>query len=225
MVGERWTSWGPPLVVLALLTAGCATDDPKDPSLKGVYQTWDDVIARWIGQPKDKLFYEIGPPNFHQKESSDGYTEMMWDMTIPSMPGQAEAFNTLPLYGADVNCKLIFIADQDGLVSTLAIVSTVGGATSDRFPILADTTYLVTHSLGAMPRAVYRKLADFADQWATRGEATDATLFEWLTARGQALRARREFLSALLRYSESVVDLETVTGAPLSRPAQNQENK
>lgn len=53
----------------------------------------------------------------------------------------------------------------------------------------------------------------------------DISVFEWLTARGQALRARREFLSALLRYSESVVDLETVTGAPLFRPAQNQENK
>lgn len=39
----------------------------------------------------------------------------------------------------------------------------------DRFPILADTTYLVNHSLGAMPRAVHDKLAAFADQWATRG--------------------------------------------------------
>ena len=39
----------------------------------------------------------------------------------------------------------------------------------ERFPILADTTYLVTHSLGAMPRAVYAKLQGYADQWATRG--------------------------------------------------------
>jgi kynureninase len=38
-----------------------------------------------------------------------------------------------------------------------------------RFPILADTTYLVTHSLGAMPEGVYGKLAAFAEQWATRG--------------------------------------------------------
>lgn len=38
-----------------------------------------------------------------------------------------------------------------------------------RFPILASTTYLVTHSLGAMPSAVYDKLRDYADQWATRG--------------------------------------------------------
>jgi kynureninase len=39
----------------------------------------------------------------------------------------------------------------------------------ERFPILADTTYLVTHSLGAMPRGVYAKLEAYADQWATRG--------------------------------------------------------
>ena len=53
--------------------------------------------------------------------------------------------------------------------------STQGAALHDpelwrpRFPILASTTYLVTHSLGAMPQAVYAKLKDFADQWATRG--------------------------------------------------------
>ncbi|MDF1798699.1 MAG: aminotransferase class V-fold PLP-dependent enzyme [Planctomycetota bacterium] len=39
----------------------------------------------------------------------------------------------------------------------------------DRFPILADTTYLVTHSLGAMPSGVFDKLQAYAEQWATRG--------------------------------------------------------
>lgn len=39
----------------------------------------------------------------------------------------------------------------------------------DRFPILADTNYLVSHSLGAMPATVYDKLREFADQWAERG--------------------------------------------------------
>jgi kynureninase len=37
------------------------------------------------------------------------------------------------------------------------------------FPILRDTTYLVTHSLGAMPQTVRDKLREYADQWATRG--------------------------------------------------------
>lgn len=39
----------------------------------------------------------------------------------------------------------------------------------DRFPILADTTYLVNHSLGAMPSGVYEVLNGYADQWAKRG--------------------------------------------------------
>ena len=39
----------------------------------------------------------------------------------------------------------------------------------DEFPILATTTYLVSNSLGAMPRAVPARLAEYAEQWATRG--------------------------------------------------------
>jgi kynureninase len=39
----------------------------------------------------------------------------------------------------------------------------------ERFPILESTSYLVTHSLGAMPRGAAEKLAAYAEQWATRG--------------------------------------------------------
>jgi kynureninase len=39
----------------------------------------------------------------------------------------------------------------------------------DRFPILETTTYLVSNSLGAMPRAVADRLAEYARDWATRG--------------------------------------------------------
>jgi kynureninase len=39
----------------------------------------------------------------------------------------------------------------------------------DRFPILDTTTYLVSNSLGAMPRAVADRLAEYANEWATRG--------------------------------------------------------
>jgi kynureninase len=38
-----------------------------------------------------------------------------------------------------------------------------------RFPILARTTYLVSHSLGAMPAGVPQRLAEYAETWATRG--------------------------------------------------------
>ncbi|MGA7353531.1 MAG: kynureninase, partial [Acidobacteriaceae bacterium] len=37
------------------------------------------------------------------------------------------------------------------------------------FPILESTTYLISNSLGAMPRGVYRAMNDYAETWATRG--------------------------------------------------------
>ncbi len=37
------------------------------------------------------------------------------------------------------------------------------------FPILANTTYLISNSLGAMPKAVYEAMHGYADMWATRG--------------------------------------------------------
>jgi kynureninase len=37
------------------------------------------------------------------------------------------------------------------------------------FPILEKTTYLISNSLGAMPRAAARALAEYAQTWATRG--------------------------------------------------------
>jgi kynureninase len=37
------------------------------------------------------------------------------------------------------------------------------------FPILERTTYLISNSLGAMPRAVYDAVKGYADTWATRG--------------------------------------------------------
>ena len=37
------------------------------------------------------------------------------------------------------------------------------------FPILDKTVYLISHSLGAMPRETYARLNDYAEAWATRG--------------------------------------------------------
>jgi kynureninase len=37
------------------------------------------------------------------------------------------------------------------------------------FPILEKAVYLISHSLGAMPRATYERLQEYADVWATRG--------------------------------------------------------
>lgn len=38
-----------------------------------------------------------------------------------------------------------------------------------KFPILERTTYLISNSLGAMPRGVYDAMHDYAETWATRG--------------------------------------------------------
>jgi kynureninase len=39
----------------------------------------------------------------------------------------------------------------------------------DEFPILSRTVYMISNSLGAMPRRTARNLADYAETWATRG--------------------------------------------------------
>jgi len=39
----------------------------------------------------------------------------------------------------------------------------------DEFPILARTVYMISNSLGAMPRQAARYLADYAETWASRG--------------------------------------------------------
>jgi len=39
----------------------------------------------------------------------------------------------------------------------------------EEFPILARTTYMISNSLGAMPRGVYDRMREYADAWATRG--------------------------------------------------------
>lgn len=102
------------VLFVMLLSDGCAK--ARGPGLAGIYETWDDVITRWIGQQKADLYYEIGPPQFH-KQAQDGTEELVWDMTLPSLPGQAEIYNTLPLYGG-VDCRLFFFADPAGHITS-----------------------------------------------------------------------------------------------------------
>ena len=56
----------------------------------------------------------------------------------------------------------------------LSPTSTAGSADPllhwrDEFPILADITYMISHSLGPMPRRAESALAEFTRTWATRG--------------------------------------------------------
>ncbi|MGD9729637.1 MAG: hypothetical protein AB7R40_01670 [Nitrospiraceae bacterium] len=98
---------------LICLALGCAAG--KDPGVKGPYNTWDDVINRWIGKPVPDLYLELGPPNLHPHEVEEGMTEMVWDFGIDRMPGQADEYGLLPMYGFE-NCHLYFFADQKEIV-------------------------------------------------------------------------------------------------------------
>ena len=39
----------------------------------------------------------------------------------------------------------------------------------DEFPILQKSTYLISNSLGAMPKSVYKRMYEYADAWANLG--------------------------------------------------------
>ena len=47
------------------------------------------------------------------------------------------------------------------------------------FPILDRTTYLVSNSLGAMPRGVPDRLAEYVDEWAELGVRAWAGAYGW----------------------------------------------
>ncbi len=102
------------IVGVLAMVYGCAVS--RDPGVAGIYQTWDDVIDRWIGKQKTELYYELGPPNLHPKELDDGTIEMVWDMTIDRMPGQADDYRSLPLYSG-VNCQLVFVSNREGMIT------------------------------------------------------------------------------------------------------------
>jgi hypothetical protein len=101
------------LCCLLLIVFGCASGN--DPGVKGNYPTWDDVIDRWIGKQVSDLYLELGPPNLHPHELDEGMTEMVWDFGIDRMPGQADEYGLLPMYGFE-NCRLAFFADPKGIV-------------------------------------------------------------------------------------------------------------
>ena len=106
------------ILVLCLAVSGCATEskDAAKRDVAGPYQTWDDVISRWVGGQVSDLDVELGPPNLHPHLMEDGTIQMVWDFSIDRMPGQADAYNLLPLYGEDVNCQIHFFADQTGKI-------------------------------------------------------------------------------------------------------------
>ena len=105
------------LSCLWMLTGGCTPDRSKR-DVAGPYQTWNEVIERWIGGKTTDLYLELGPPNLHPHELENGMNEMVWDYAIARMPGQADEYSLLPLtlYGGTIDCQVHFFADAEGIV-------------------------------------------------------------------------------------------------------------
>jgi kynureninase len=60
----------------------------------------------------------------------------------------------------------------------------------EEFPILEKTTYLISNSLGAMPRGVYERMQDYAETWATRGvRAWEESWWEMASETGDRIGA------------------------------------
>ena len=115
---DRMRSPAMAISLLCLTLAACVAEskDAAKRDVAGPYPTWDDVISRWVGGQVTDLYVELGPPNLHPHQLEDGTVEMAWDFGIDRMPGQADAYNLLPLYGGDVNCQIHFFADPKGTI-------------------------------------------------------------------------------------------------------------
>jgi hypothetical protein len=106
------------MCVAGALLSGCATPskDAAKRDVSGPYKTWDDVITRWVGGQLTDLYVELGPPNLHPHQLQDGTIQMVWDFGIDRMPGQADAYDLLPLYSGSANCQIHFFSDQRGTI-------------------------------------------------------------------------------------------------------------
>ena len=57
------------------------------------------------------------------------------------------------------------------------------------FPILEQYTYMISHSLGAMPRAVFDRVKSYADLWNERGiQAWEDAWWEMPRLEGSSLK-------------------------------------
>lgn len=77
----------------------------------------------------------------------------------------------------------------------------------DEFPILQRTTYMISNSLGAMPRGVYDSAREFCDIWATRGVCA------WEEKWWEMARAVGDEIGAIMNAPPGSVSLQlNVTG-------------
>jgi kynureninase len=80
----------------------------------------------------------------------------------------------------------------------------------DQFPILDNKVYLVNHSLGAMPRAVYDSLHAYADLWSTEGIYAWETWFPMVQGVGDLVGALMNAPKGSVIMHQNVSTLESI---------------
>ncbi len=81
----------------------------------------------------------------------------------------------------------------------------------DEFPILSRSVYMISNSLGAMPRGAARSLAEYADTWATRGvRAWEERWWELAGELGSRLEAMIGAPAGSVSMHENVTTAEAV---------------
>ena len=85
----------------------------------------------------------------------------------------------------------------------------------EEFPILSRCTYMISNSLGAMPRGVYDRLKSFADLWATEGVVAWEKWLPLVTETGDVLADLIGAPRGSIMMHQNVASLLAIVGSAL----------
>lgn len=85
----------------------------------------------------------------------------------------------------------------------------------EEFPILSRCTYMISNSLGAMPRGVYDKVKEFADLWATEGVVAWEKWLPLVTETGDVLAELMGAPRGTVMMHQNVASLLSIVGSAL----------
>lgn len=170
-------------------------------ALESSYQQAEHELRLAIAQQYPRL--RIGPSFGHEPDGTD-YLGLGIALPIPLFDrNQGEIAEKLSLRArrrAEYVATLHSLrsAAHDSQARLQRAKSEVATQEGELLPVLTRTTSLFERAFSAR----------------------DISILEWVTARQRALTARRGFLDALVRYRGALIDLESATGLPLSKPAE-----
>lgn len=88
----------------------------------------------------------------------------------------------------------------------------------EEFPILATTTYLISHSMGAMPRRVEAWLARYAAEWSARGVTAWDDWEPYLLEHGNRLAALIGAAEGTVAFHQNVSTLVAIVLSAIVQP-------